>query len=64
MCRYRIAVVPQKFVRIHRHRIVNISRVTAAHYLFGGAYELELHDGGRLSTGRQYRGAVQNLIGR
>lgn len=55
---------PQKFVRIHRRRIVNVSRVVAAHHLFGGTYELELRDGGRLSTGRQYRSAVQNLIGR
>jgi two-component system, LytTR family, response regulator len=50
------------FLRIHRCRIVNISRIVAAHTTFGGAYELELRSGVRLATGRQHKGVVQQLL--
>jgi len=51
-----------RFTRIHRGRIVNISRILAVHPLIGGTYEVELHNGSRLTSGRQYREAVQRLI--
>ena len=53
---------PHKFVRIHRGRIVNVSRIRAAHVMLNGVYELELHGGLRLSTGRQFKVAVQSLL--
>ena len=53
---------PRRFLRVHRSRIVNRSRVVAVHVLIGGTYELELRDGTRLTSGRQYRDAVQQLI--
>ena len=53
---------PERFLRIHRSRIVNRARVVAVHVLLGGTYELELRDGTRLGSGRQYRDAVQQLI--
>lgn len=53
---------PRRFVRVHRSRMVNTSRIVAVHVLMGGAYELELRDGTRLTSGRQYREAVQALI--
>jgi two-component system LytT family response regulator len=53
---------PQRFLRIHRSRIVNRARVVAVHVLLGGAYELELRDGTRLTSGRNYRNAVQKLL--
>jgi two-component system LytT family response regulator len=53
---------PSRFLRIHRGRIVNLSRILAIHPLFGGTYELELRDGSRLSTGRQYKTAIQALL--
>ncbi len=55
---------PRKFVRVHRGRIVNVSRIRAAHAMLNGVYELELHGGRRLATGRQFRDAVQSLIRR
>jgi two-component system LytT family response regulator len=55
---------PEKFVRVHRGRIVNISRIVAAHTLMNGIYELELNTGTRLSTGRQFLDSVQRLIRR
>jgi len=51
-----------KFVRIHRGRIVNTERIVAVHPLFSGTYELELRGGVRITTGRQYKEIVQNLI--
>jgi two-component system LytT family response regulator len=53
---------PRKFRRVHRSRMINTSRVVAVDALMGGVYELELRDGTRLTTGRQYREAVQQLI--
>ena len=53
---------PQRFLRVHRSRMVNRGRVVAVHVLVGGTYELELRDGRRLTSGRQYRDAVQQLI--
>jgi two-component system, LytTR family, response regulator len=53
---------PEKFLRIHRCRIVNISRVLAVHPVLGGTYEMELRGGTRFTTGRQYKDAVQALL--
>jgi two-component system LytT family response regulator len=53
---------PQRFLRIHRQRIVNLSRVVALFPVAGGVYELELNDGTRFGTGRQYRDGIQKLI--
>ena len=53
---------PQKFLRVHRGRMVNLSRVVAVHPMLSGTYEMELRGGFRLTTGRQYRESVQDLI--
>jgi two-component system, LytTR family, response regulator len=53
---------PRRFLRIHRSRMVNRSRVVAVHVLLGGTYELELRDGTRVSSGRNYRDTVQKLL--
>jgi two-component system LytT family response regulator len=53
---------PHKFVRIHRGRIVNLSRITAVHPLFSGTYQIELNGGTRISSGRQYREQIQALL--
>jgi len=53
---------PQQFLRVHRSRMVNRSRIVSVHVLVGGTYELELRGGTRLTSGRQYRQAVQRLI--
>ena len=52
----------RRFLRIHRSRMVNRSRMVAVHVLLGGTYELELRDGTRLTSGRNYRDAVQKLL--
>jgi len=53
---------PEKFVRVHRGRIVNTKRILTVHPLFSSTYELELLGGIRITTGRQYKDIVQNLI--
>ena len=53
---------PTRFLRIHRRRIVNLSRLNTIHSLVGGIYALELRNGTRLTTGRHYRAAIQKLI--
>ena len=53
---------PTKFVRVHRGRIVNTKRIVAVHPLLSGTYEMELLGGIRITTGRQYKDIVQNLI--
>ncbi len=55
---------PERFLRVHRGRILNLSRVVAVHSIAGGVFELELRSGLRLSTGRQYRQPVQALLKR
>lgn len=55
---------PARFLRIHRCRIVNLARILAIHPILNGTYELQLRSGARLTTGRQYKGAIQaNLLG-
>jgi len=51
-----------QFVRVHRGRIVNASRITKISPLANGCYELKLHSGVRLTTGRQYRATVTKLL--
>jgi two-component system, LytTR family, response regulator len=53
---------PARFVRIHRGRIINVSRLSAVHAMLGGTYEIELRSGERISSGRQYKNAIQAII--
>lgn len=53
---------PSRFVRIHRCRMVNLSRIVAIHPIFAGAYQIELNSGARLTSGRQFKAAIQRLL--
>jgi two-component system LytT family response regulator len=53
---------PSRFLRVHRRYIVNLSRLVAIHRMLGGTYMMELRNGTRLATGRQYKGAIQAVI--
>ena len=53
---------PARFLRVHRGRIVNLSRIEAIHSMLGGTYELQLRTGIRLGTGRQYKTQIQTLL--
>jgi two-component system LytT family response regulator len=54
------ALDPATFCRIHRSTIVNIDRIQSVESLFHGDYQVLLHDGTKLTTGRSYR---RNLLG-
>jgi two-component system, LytTR family, response regulator len=53
---------PVKFARVHRCHIVNVTRIVAAHAMAGGVFELELRDGARIRTGRQYSDEIRRLL--
>ena len=53
---------PAQFLRVHRCRIINTSRLTAMTAMMNGVYTLELRSGVRLTTGRQYHHAIQKLV--
>jgi len=53
---------PARFARVHRCHIVNLSRIAGANVIAGGVYELELHGGTRVSTGRQYSDRIRRLL--
>ncbi len=53
---------PKRFMRVHRGRIVNTSKIVAIHPMFSGTYELELRGGLRIATGRLYKAEIQKLF--
>lgn len=52
-----------QFARVHRSRIVNISRIVKIAPLANGAYAMTLRNGAMLTTGRLYRDVVLRLLG-
>jgi two-component system, LytTR family, response regulator len=64
LSRIESALDPAMFCRIHRSTIVNIDRIHALESLVHGEYQVILHDGTKLTTGRSYRSNLHNLIGR
>jgi two-component system, LytTR family, response regulator len=55
---------PERFVRIHRSRIVNVSRVRRMRPLDHGDYELLLEGGAVLRSSRGYHGVLRRLADR
>jgi two-component system LytT family response regulator len=53
---------PDVFLRVHRRTIVNVNRIRELHPLFHGTYEVVLHGGSRLTSGRLYRKSIQALL--
>ncbi|HEU0185281.1 MAG TPA: LytTR family DNA-binding domain-containing protein [Blastocatellia bacterium] len=53
---------PNKFLRIHRSIIVNVSRIKELHPMFHGGYRVILKDGAQLTSGRRYRENLQKLL--
>ncbi|MND02208.1 Sensory transduction protein LytR [compost metagenome] len=54
----------QRFVRIHRSRIVNTDRIKEMQPWFNGEYVVFLTSGARLTLSRGYREKLQDRIGR
>lgn len=54
---------PQKFVRIHRSTIVNVTTIRELRPWFAGDYIVVLHDGTELTLSRTYRAKAAALLG-
>ena len=55
---------PQRFVRIHRSRIVNSDRIKELQPWFNGEYVVVLQNGTRLMLSRGYREKLQERLGK
>jgi two-component system LytT family response regulator len=64
LSRMESALDPAAFCRIHRSTIVNVDRIQAVESLFGGEYQVVLHDGTKLTSGRSYRRNLHALMGK
>ena len=53
---------PKRFLRVHRQHIINVERVVAIHPIMNGSYELELRNGVRVASGRQYKQSILALM--
>jgi two-component system LytT family response regulator len=54
---------PERFVRVHRSRIVNVDRVRELRPMSHGEYEIVLESGARVSSARRYRERLRRLLG-
>jgi len=54
---------PNRFVRIHRSRIVNLDHVREIRPLWGGDYSVLMRDGTELTMSRTYRASLQAALG-
>lgn len=55
---------PTRFVRIHRSTIVPIDRIRELVPGFHGDFEVTLKDGTRVMLSRNYRGRIEQALGR
>jgi len=63
LTRIASALDPETFCRIHRSTIVNIDRIQTVESLFHGEYQVVLHDGTKLTSGRSYRRSLNAIMG-
>ena len=64
LSRIASALDPATFCRIHRSIIVNIDRIETIESLFHGEYQVTLHDGTKLTSGRSYRSGLRAVMGK
>jgi len=55
---------PDKFLRIHRSIVINLERVKELQPWFHGDYVIILQDGTQLTSSRNYREQLRNLLGK
>jgi two-component system, LytTR family, response regulator len=64
MARLQSRLDPARFFRIHRSRLVNVTRIKALRLGAGGDYDVVLHDGRHLGLSRLYKDALQERLAR
>ena len=62
MNRFEAKLDPDKFMRIHRGTIVNVSRIKELRPWFTGEYVVLLRDGKELTLSRTYRDRLETLL--
>ena len=62
MAKMQARLDPSRFFRIHRSRLVNVSRIRELRLGSGGDYDVVLHDGRRLGLSRLYRDALERRL--
>ena len=60
---FEVRLCSRRFVRIHRHAVVNLDAVEEVDSV-RGAWRLHLRSGTMVSVGRLHRGAVRQVLGR
>lgn len=55
-------LAPHGFLRVHRCYLVHTARIAAVHPMINGTYTIELQNGARLGTGRQYKDSIRTLV--
>lgn len=53
---------PEKFIRVHRSTIINLSRIKELHPLFHGEYSIRLQSGKELTSSRSYKHNLQKFL--
>lgn len=53
---------PERFLRVHRSAIVNLTRIRALEPLFHGEYRIVLESGDEVTSGRTYRDRLERLV--
>lgn len=53
---------PEKFLRVHRSTIVNLSRIKELHPLFHGEYAILLQNGKEITSSRTYKNRLQKFL--
>jgi two-component system LytT family response regulator len=56
------ALDPERFVRVHRSHILNVTRIKQVWSLASGQYVIELTSGDRIPSGRTYGDRVRSLL--
>ena len=62
MAAAEVELDPSRFVRVHRSALVAVDRIAQVQSAESGGYVLELSDGSRLRTSRQYADRVRALL--
>lgn len=62
MSRLERRLDPQRFLRVHRSTIVNLTRIRELQPLFHGEYAIVLDSGKELTSSRSYRDRLQRLL--
>lgn len=62
MAKLQARLEPERFFRIHRSRLVNVSRIKELRLGAGGDYDVVLHDGRHLGLSRLYKETLQERL--